>query len=201
MIRRSRLLAVVATLVGGGLGVISSTQTWLTVTLVQAGVQPLPVPGAAAVPVLAPLSLAVLALGLALSIVGVVLRYVFGVLTLAIGGLLLVLTAQVVFVRPASAVVSTVTTATGISGTTSVATLVSAIDLTAWPVFALLGWVVLILAGGLTLTTARRWRGSGRKYRTGSTRPAAEDAAALDAVDSWDDLSRGEDPTAIGGAS
>ena len=39
--------------------------------------------GAAALPVLAPLSLAVLALGGALSIVGLVLRYVFGALTVA----------------------------------------------------------------------------------------------------------------------
>ena len=74
MIRRARLLSVVVTVLCGALGVISSTQTWLTVELQDAAHHILDVPGASAVPVLAPLSLAVLALGAALSIVGVALQ-------------------------------------------------------------------------------------------------------------------------------
>ena len=80
MIRRARLLCVVLVVLCGALGVISSTQTWLTVELQDAAHHVLDVPGASAVPVLAPLSLAVLALGAALSIVGPALRYVFGAL-------------------------------------------------------------------------------------------------------------------------
>ena len=82
-------------------------------------------PGASAVPVLAPLSLAVLALGAALSIVGLVLRYVFGALTVAIAALLAWLTAQVAFAPPASAVAAIVTEATGITGEAAVAALVA----------------------------------------------------------------------------
>ena len=65
MTARARLLCVAAIVLAGAIGVISSTQTWLVVTLAGAEHE-LTVPGAAAVPVLAPLSLAVLALGGAL---------------------------------------------------------------------------------------------------------------------------------------
>lgn len=85
MTRRSRLLCVLAIIVGGAIALIGSTQTWLTVTLNAGAVEPLDVPGASALPLLAPLSLAALALGLALTVVGRVLRYVFGVLATVIG--------------------------------------------------------------------------------------------------------------------
>ncbi len=206
MIRRARLIAVVATVAAGGLGVISATQTWLVATLVGVAVDALPVPGATAVPVLAPLSLAVLALGLALSIVGIVLRYVFGVLSIAIGVLLVVVTGQVAVGHPVSAVASAVTDATGITGADAVASLVGDVTPTPWPVIALAGWVVLVAAGVLTLITARRWRGAGRRFRTDATASPGQDAGPaptageasgpLDAVDSWDGLSRGDDPTA-----
>ena len=133
MIRRARLLAVVAVLAAGALGVLSSTQTWLQVVLRDATGQTLEVPGAAAVPVLAPLSLAVLALGGALSIVGLALRYVFGALTVAIAALLAWLTGQVAFLHPTTAVAAVVTDATGITGEAAVADLVARIDTTAWP--------------------------------------------------------------------
>ncbi|MFH5905902.1 hypothetical protein ACHM19_15340, partial [Clostridium perfringens] len=45
-------------LLAGALGVISSTQTWIDVTLADGAQQTLAVPGADAVPVLTPLSLA-----------------------------------------------------------------------------------------------------------------------------------------------
>ena len=108
MIRRARLIAVVTALAVGAVGVISSTQTWLVATLDDGAQHTLAVAGAAAVPVLTPLSLAVLALGAALSIVGVVLRYVFGALTVLIGALLSLLSAQVALPPPASTVTLTV---------------------------------------------------------------------------------------------
>src|SRR6478752_912601 len=169
--RRARLLAVVAILAAGALGVLSSTQTWLQVTLQDATGRILEVPGASAVPVLAPLSLAVLALGGALSIVGLVLRYAFGALTVAIAALLGWLTAQVAFLHPPAAVAAVVTDATGITGEAAVADLVARIDATAWPFVTLAGWLVLLVAGIVTLATAHRWRGSGRRYRTNAATP------------------------------
>lgn len=198
--RRARLIAVVATLVAGALGVISSTQTWLTVTLGGSAAHTLDVPGAQAVPVLAPLSLAVLALGAALSIAGLVLRYLFGALTVAIAAVLTWLTAAVAFTHPTSAIAGVVTSATGISGAEAVRALVARIDSTGWPFVTLVGWVALLAVGVLVLVTAHDWQGSGRRYRTDTQAPvpapAGDSSRPHDAIDSWDDLSRGEDPTA-----
>ena len=155
--RRARLLAVAATVLCGALGVISSTQTWLTVMLADGAQRALEVPGASAVPVLAPLSLAVLALGAALSIAGLALRYVFGALAVLIGGVLAWQTARVVFEHPVSAVAAVVTESTGIAGESSVAKLVASIDATAWPSVTLVVWVALIAAGVFVLVTAHGW--------------------------------------------
>ena len=199
MIRRARLVAVLAALAVGALGVISSTQTWLVATLDDGAQHTLAVAGAAAVPVLTPLSLAVLALGAALSIVGLLLRVIFGAVTIAIAGILGFLSAQVAFTAPISAVASTVTTATGITGEDAVGALVSSVTATPWPAITLAGCVVLLAAGVFTLVTARGWGSSGRRYESDAAAPAEGGAAAsrpFDAVDSWDDLSRGADPTA-----
>lgn len=193
---RARLLAVVAIVATGALGIIASTQIWLFVTLSQTPGDPLAVPGASAVPVLAPLSLAALALGAALSIVGLVLRYVFGVLAVAIGGTLVWLTWNLLTAHPTSAIAAAVTEATGITGQDAVADLVAATSATAWPILTLVGWIVLVAAGLFVLATARGWRRSGRKYETDAAAAApAADSAPLDAISSWDDLSRGQDPT------
>ncbi|MCR2762027.1 Trp biosynthesis-associated membrane protein [Microbacterium sp. zg.B48] len=198
MIRRARLLAVLTTLAVGAMGVISSTQTWLVATLDDGAQHTLAVAGAAAVPVLTPLSLAVLALGAALSIVGVVLRYVFGALTVAIAALLGWLSAQIAIHNPIAAVASTVTTATGITGEDAVAELVSSVTATPWPAVTLAGSIVLLAAGLFTLVSARFWGRSGHKYDADAGSSAAADPASrpFDAVDSWDDISRGADPTA-----
>ena len=187
--RRARSLAVMAMLAAGAISVIASTQTWIDVTLDDGAQQTIAVAGADALPVLTPLSLAALALGAALSIVGPVLRYLFAVLV-GIG------TAQLLFATPVSATAAAVTEATGISGTDAVASLVTTLSLTPWPAVTLLAQVVLAAAAVFTLVTARRWAsGASRKYRT------AEEAGTAtgrphDAIDSWDDLSRGDDPTA-----
>ncbi|MGN6221555.1 MAG: Trp biosynthesis-associated membrane protein [Microbacterium sp.] len=203
MTRRARLLSVVVIVLCGAIGIISSTQTWLTVELADGAHHTLDVPGASAVPVLAPLSLAVLALGAALSIVGLVLRYLFGALAILIGGTLAWLTARVAFEHPVSAVASVVTESTGIAGEKSVAQLIATITASAWPVITLVAWAVLIVAGAFVLLTARGWSGTGRRYRTedparsaAPAGPRPHDAAGSHAIDDWDDLSRGEDPTA-----
>lgn len=202
---RARLLAVLSILVVGAIGVISSTQTWLTAVLDDGADHQIAVAGADAVPVLAPLSLAVLALGAALSIVGTVLRFAFGALTVLIAGLLGYLTAVIAFTTPVSAVASSVTTATGITGIDAVAGMVSSITATPWPGVTLAASVILLIAGVFTLVTAAGWRGSGRRYRSdpdaapgakGEADAAAAASRPFDAVDSWDDLSRGGDPTA-----
>jgi len=194
--RRARSTAVLGMLAAGALGVIASTQTWIDVTLNDGAQQSLAVPGSNALPVLTPLSLAALALGAALSIAGPVLRYVFGVLGVAIAAVIGIATAQVLIARPVSATAATVTEATGISGLDAVADLVAGLSLTPWPAVTLVAQLLLALASVYTLVTARRWKsGAGRKYRTADGAPDGT-SRPHDAIDSWDDLSRGDDPTA-----
>ncbi|MBN9180075.1 MAG: Trp biosynthesis-associated membrane protein, partial [Microbacterium sp.] len=125
---RARLSSVLLILLCGAIAVISSTQTWLTVALTGSAAHTLTVAGSVAVPVLTPLGLAVLALGAALSIVGTVLRYAFGILSVAIAVVVGSLTAVVAFTHPVSAVARTVTDATGITGNSAIAPLIASIS-------------------------------------------------------------------------
>ena len=193
MLRRARMLGVLAFLFAGGLGIISSTQVWATVQRADAG-EPLSVTGSVMYPLLAPLSLAVLALGAALSIAGPVLRHVIAVLGLAAAAVLLLGTAPMIGSAPLSAVAPAVTEATGLGGEASLNEVVSGITPTPWPVLALIAWTVLALASGFVLATARRWPAGGRRYRA-TTEAAHRSTGPLDAVDSWDELSHGTDPT------
>lgn len=194
MIARARLIGVLAFLVAGATGLISSTQTWLLVSLTDGAAEPLAVPGASAVALLAPLSLTALALGAAVSIVGRVLRRVFGVLGAALGITLAVLSAPIALDSPVSAVAAEVAAATGIRGESAIADLVAGITITAWPAITLVAAVVMAAAGVWVLVTARRWPEGGKRYQSERARRARSDEP-LDAIDSWDDLSHGGDPT------
>ncbi|MFJ4225107.1 Trp biosynthesis-associated membrane protein [Microbacterium sp. NPDC089695] len=191
--RRGRMIGVFGFLLSGAIGIISSTQTWLTVERADAG-EAILVPGASALPLLAPLSLAVLALGVAMSIVGHVLRLVFGVLGLASALFLAWTTVQLFLDEPLSAVRTTVTETTGLAGDAAVAGVVRSITLSAWPVIALVGWILLVFASIVVVLTWRRWKSGGRRYRTDAPH-GTESTGPVDAIDSWDDLSRGTDPT------
>ncbi|MBT2473186.1 Trp biosynthesis-associated membrane protein [Microbacterium sp. ISL-103] len=191
--RRGRSIAVSGFLLSGAIGIISSTQTWLTVERADAG-EAILVPGASALPLLAPLSLAVLALGIALSIVGPILRLIFGVLATAAALFLGWTTLQLLVNEPLSAVGPTVTETTGLAGSTAIADVVAGIELSAWPVMTLIAWVLLLAASLVVLLTWRRWKTGGRRYRTDASHVEAGDGP-VDAIDSWDDLSRGTDPT------
>lgn len=193
MIRRARMLSVLGFLLAGGLGIISSTQTWLTAHRSDAG-EALLVTGADAVALLAPLSLAVLALGAALSIAGIVLRYVFAVLGLGAAVILLIQTVPVLTDPPLSAVAATVTEATGLSGDRALEDIVAGLETSPWPFIAAFAWVLLAAASVLLGATARRWTTGGRRYRS-AKEAVHHDQGPLDAVDSWDELSHGTDPT------
>lgn len=193
LMRRGRSLSVIGFLLAGGIGIISSTQTWLTVARADAG-EPIFVPGADALPLLAPLSLAVLALGAALAIVGPVLRYIFATLALLGGSVLTWWTAEIITTAPVAAVGPTVVETTGLAGSNALAEVIASITPSFWPNLALIGWILLLVASAFTLMSANRWKSGGKRFRTDT---AAHDSGngPVDAIDSWDDLSRGADPT------
>ena len=187
--RRGRTLSVLLVLAGGAVPLIGSTQTWLTAELADTT---LDVPGASASPVLQPLALAALALALVLALAGRVLRYVLGALAMLLGIVLAITISAVAFRAPVSAVASTVTEHTGLAGEEAVADLVLSITATPWPVISLLAAVLVAIGGATAVSTGAHWRRSGRRYETTAAAPSD---GPLDAIDSWDDLSHGQDPT------
>ncbi|WP_341974786.1 Trp biosynthesis-associated membrane protein [Microbacterium sp. LTA6] len=191
--RRGRSLGVSGFLLAGAVGIISSTQTWLTVERADAGAAIL-VPGADALPLLAPLSLAVLALGAALSIAGRIVRVVFAVVAAATAVLLGWSTIPLLVSPPLSAVAPSVTDTTGLAGSAALSDVVASITPTFWPYLVLAAWVLLFATAVLVLLTWRQWKTGGRRYRTEGA-AADHGDGAVDAVDSWDELSRGTDPT------
>ncbi|MGB4138049.1 MAG: Trp biosynthesis-associated membrane protein [Microbacterium sp.] len=193
---RGRRLAVIGLLLAGGIGVVSSTQTWLRVIRADAG-EPVLVSGASAVPLLAPLSLAVLALGAVLTLVGPVLRRVLAVLAGACAVILSIATVPLVVAPPTAAVAPSVTAVTGVAGDAAMHELIGAIEPTPWVPVALACWLLLLAAAVFTLATAGRWKAAGRRYRTEAAvlSPDRDDQGPLDHVETWDGLSRGSDPT------
>jgi hypothetical protein len=207
---RMKLPAIVATVIGSGLALLSWSQTWFELQLTDASAQSsgeaIAVPGSTASPALAALGLAGLALVAALAIAGPAIRIVLGLLEVVLGGCVL-LAAWLTLGDPVGAVSPAVTDATGVSGSGPTAELVASADPTAWPVAAIIGGVLLVAAGVVVLATGTRWPASSRRYRAArladaeeAVSNAARGRAASDrAIDDWDELSRGDDPT--GGAT
>ncbi|MFC6355465.1 Trp biosynthesis-associated membrane protein [Luethyella okanaganae] len=188
------LLVVLAS----GLTLLAWTQTWFTVNLAEANdaTLALDIPGAVAAPALTAFALSGLALAGALAIAGVVFRTVLGLLEILLGASVF-LAAAFAFADPAGSASSAVTAATGVAGRESIASLVVSSSATGWPVVAMIAAPLMVVAGLAAIVTARRWPQSSRRYqavRLEPVEPALEDAADH-SVDTWDELSRGDDPT------
>lgn len=190
---RIKGILVVGGLLAAGLALLAWTQTWVVAHLEGAEIS---VDGAAAAPGLSALALAGLALGGALAIAGPVFRVVLGVLEVLLGVAVLIASTAAI-ADPASAAISDVTKLTGVAGDNAVLALISDAATTAWPWAGVASGVLFVVAGIAVLLTSRRWPGPGRKYQ--AVRLERADGAPLSAkdaaIDNWDELSRGSDPT------
>lgn len=192
--KRIKYILILASLLLSAVVLLAWTQAWLTVDLAPgAPRESVTVDGNTAAPALAALALAGLALTAALAIAGPVFRVVLGILD-AILGACIALSAFLVLTSPVAASEPAVTAATGVAGSSSIADVVSATALTAWPVLTVAAGILLVAVGAGVVLTASRWPSSPRKYSAVRLEPA-ERATMPDAVDSWDELSRGDDPT------
>jgi uncharacterized membrane protein (TIGR02234 family) len=208
--RRLKLSLILLVLAASGLALLSWTGVWVHARLLTgtsgATAQNLDVPGSSAAPALTALALAGLALAGALTIAGPAIRAVLGVLQVLLGGCV-AWTAVIAIGDPAAASASTVTAATGVAGEKSVLAGLEGAALTAWPFVALAAGIVMALAGVAILATMRSWPAATSRYQAarfapaqgseapGEDRGATGQAAGSRAVDTWDDLSRGGDPT------
>jgi uncharacterized membrane protein (TIGR02234 family) len=187
------LIAVLALAVFG-----TTTQTWITANLDasqlgQAGGSgnTLPVQGSKAATAVTALAVVALAGGLAASIAGKIARVVImAIIVLASAGI--IAAAATVLADPLAAAQGAIADATGITGGNA------EVAVTAFPVLAVVAGALLGLAALLIIPAGRHWKG-----RTKYDAPAAgataggvsAPAGPVDEIDSWDRLSRGDDPT------
>lgn len=198
--RRSRPLVVVAGLAVAGLIMLAWTQTWFTVHLQTGSAvrSTVDADGAAAVPQYTALAIASLALFLAMTIAGPVVRVVLACIEVLLG-LGVVVTGVVALRDPVAASKGAVGEVAGVSDLDSVRRAVSSVDVSAWPVVGIVGGVLAVLLGIVALVVQRAWPGPSRKYGAATAGAQAQARATApvqrDAVVDWDDLSAGVDPT------
>lgn len=200
--RRSRPLVVVAGLAVAGVIMLSWTQTWFTVHL-HAGAAvaaKVDADGAAAVPQYTALAIASLALFLAMTIAGRVVRVVLACVEILLG-LGVVWSGVGALSDPVAAAKGAVGEVAGVSDLSAVRRVVSSVDVSAWPTVGIVGGVLAVLLGAVVLFVQRSWPGPSRKYGAATAGAAAQARAAApverDAVVDWDDLSAGVDPTLV----
>jgi len=190
--RKSTLVLLITLLALAAFG--STTQTWMTATLDpnqvgQAGAAQsvIQVQGSKAATTVTALALVALAGGLAAAIAGRIARWVItAIIVLASAGV--VTAAAIVLADPLAAAQGTIAGATGISGSQA------HVELTPFPALAVVAGCLLALAALLILPASRHWK-TRTKYDAPGSAGTAAAAGPVDEIDSWDRLSRGEDPT------
>ncbi|WP_104139301.1 Trp biosynthesis-associated membrane protein [Cryobacterium sp. Y50] len=206
--RRLKLILIFAVLGASSLALLAWTQVWVQaeVGLPDAGTQVLQIDGTIAAPALTALALSGFALAAALTIAGRLIRIVLGALEVLLG-FSVFLAAFLAVQDPADASAAAVTAATGIAGHESIQLSVLGTVVTPWPYVAMSAAIVMAGVGVAVIVTSGRWPGPTRKYQAvrfeqvaspDGAQPLATPAktAAGDSVGDWDDLSRGDDPTA-----
>ncbi|MFJ5956735.1 Trp biosynthesis-associated membrane protein [Paenarthrobacter sp. NPDC092416] len=164
----------------------TTTQTWIDVRLDPnaASSSDLHVQGSKAATAVTALALVALAGGLAASIAGRIARWIIAVI-LGLSAVGVIAAAAIVLADPLGAAQGAIAAATGISGgEANVAT-------TLFPVVAVITGALLAVCA-LVLPFAGRYWKTRTKYDAGR---AKRGTGPVDEIDSWDSLSRGEDPT------
>ncbi len=190
--RKSTLVLLVAVLALAVFG--TTTQTWISVILDpdqvgQAGSAQtaLQVQGSKAATTVTALALVALAGGLAAAIAGRIARWIIAaIIVLASAGI--VGAAATVLADPLAAAQGSIAAATGVTGSSA------EVSVTAFPAIAVVVGVLLALGALLIIPAGRYWK-SRTKYDTRATGSGAAAAGPVDEIDSWDRLSRGDDPT------
>ena len=187
--RKSTLImvAVLAALAVFG----TTTQTWIHVSFEQEQVQQanLSIPGSKAAVAVSALALVALAGALATSIAGRVARIITSAIVL-LGAAGIIAVVVGVLADPSGAAMAEVGKATGVVGVASNAT-------TTWfPVAAVAASAVLAAAAALILWVGRGWNVRTKYDAAPSSASRSASSGPVDEIDSWDQLSRGDDPTA-----
>ena len=186
--RKSTLVLLIAVLALAVFG--TTTQTWINVNLDpnQAGAaqDALKVQGSKAATTVTALALVALAGGLAAAIAGRIARWIItAIIVLASVGI--VAAAATVAANPLAAAQGSIAEATGVTGSQA------QVAVTAMPVLAVVAGCLLALAALAIIPAGRHWKARTKYDPPTAGSPAA--AGPVDEIDSWDRLSRGDDPT------
>lgn len=207
--RAERLAVAAGVAVGAGLMLLSVSRPWVHATLQDAlaGRLTVDADGRQAAPVVAAVALVALAGAIAVLTLRTIGRFVAGLL-LVVSGTAAAAAALDVVRSPSDALRSAVSDVTGRTGEA-----LPAATQTVWPWVAVAGAVLVALGGVLAVVRARRWGGLSGRYdapaagKDGRTSPRGDGSVETEAGadvrgeargpgDPWDQLSRGEDPTA-----
>ncbi|WP_022870864.1 Trp biosynthesis-associated membrane protein [Yaniella halotolerans] len=188
----NRGMTVLVLLIGGALALIGSTQTWVTAAGFEAThLTQMTLSGQEASPVITAMSLVTIAAGAALSIARNIGRWIIGCVAI-LGALAIGATTINVLVNPFNAAAQKISESTGTTATTNA---VENIEVSLLPWLTVLGAVIVLVGGIIALTQGSRWSlGKTKKYDVNQPTQANHDGP-LDEIDTWDELSRGEDPT------
>jgi uncharacterized membrane protein (TIGR02234 family) len=188
--RRGFVVALVLLAAGAGLLFLAAGQPWGTASANEPGLPAIAVTlagreAALVVPAAAVVALAGLAGLLATGRVG---RIVVGVLLVLVGGA----AAAAAATFPGSAADVLSRALSDRAGAPAAATT----SATSWWVPALLGGLLVVVAGALAVARGGRWPRLGARYeRAGAASPGAPGASPTSSADVWAALDRGEDPT------
>lgn len=188
----NRSMVVLVLLLGGALALIGSTQTWVTANGFEAAhITNVTLSGQEASPVITAMSLVSIAGGAALSIARNIGRWIIGCVAI-LAALAIGTTTINVLVSPINAAAQKISETTGTTATTNV---VEHLEVSLMPWLTVLGAVIILVGGIVALAYGSRWSlGKTKKYDMNQPPPVRHDGP-LDEIDTWDELSRGEDPT------
>jgi uncharacterized membrane protein (TIGR02234 family) len=187
ILKRARPIVLAGLVLLGATVMLSWTQQWFTIVLNEGS--RVAVLGSDASRSLAALALAIFAMVAALSLSSIIVRRLLGVLAAVVGGII-VAVAQSALADPLRASQALITDATGISGSESVRALVDAVEISPWPVPAIIAGALIVVLGLFATLSAHRWPVATKKYDRATT------VVADDPASQWDAQSRGIDPTA-----
>lgn len=188
----SRSMTVLILLLGGVLALIGATQIWVTATGFEAAhIDSVQLSGQESSPVITAMALVTIAAGAALSIARKIGRWIIGIV--AIFAAVTMGWATIgVLMNPLDAVALKIAETTGTTGLSDAA---AQLDVSVLPWLTIFGAVVTIIGGLIALVVGRRWPvGKTKKYDVGEQAHVGRNGQ-LDEIDTWDELSRGEDPT------
>lgn len=186
----------------------ATTRTWLDVKLPQTAVQTpdIAVAGSDAATAVTAFAVVAIAAGLAASIAGHVARWIVAVLLL-VSGVGVVIASLTVISDPLQGAAGAIGKALGVSSAEGID-----VTLTAMPWLAAAAGVLIALSGVWLAVAGRGWKSS-RRYAAAPAPAAAGTAAGsnaaagtaegndddgtapIDDIDSWDRLTKGDDPT------